>query len=85
MNERRIIPLAQVPESAQHFVQTCFYHTCPKHHREVKAVAAVKVEGLMEGCPALYFGICGNHAEVYPFTDEEARKHPMRCPHCFPR
>jgi hypothetical protein len=84
MKERRIVAVEQVPMDKRKFVESCFY-CCPKHHpTPVKAVAAVEVMELW-GIGPLFFGICGNHAEVYPFTEEEVKKRPMVCPHCFPR
>lgn len=80
--QRSIVPLEQIPSDQQDSVKNCFYCYCPKHPKKPRpvAVAAVKVEGL-----SLYSGICSNHAEVYPFTEEERQKQPMRCPYCFPR
>lgn len=83
MNKRRIVLLEQVPPSQRESVSTCFYCYCPKHPKNVKAVAAVEVEP--PSGQKLFFGICGNHAEMYPRSEEEAKMPTMVCPQCFPR
>jgi len=83
MKRRQIVPLEQVSPDQQNLVTNCLYCSCPKHPKSVKAVAAVEVE--MAYSHNLYFGICGNHAEVYPLTEEEKKHKPMVCIQCFPR
>ena len=82
MKGRRIVALEQVPEDQRQLTQRCLY-CCHRHGREPrKAVAAVEVTEawMLKG----FYGICGYHAEVYPFTEEDAKKRPMICPYCFP-
>lgn len=83
MNTRRIIPLSQVNPERRDEITTCFYCYCPKHAKKSKAVAAV--ETTTPSGQVLYYGICGNHAEVYPFTEEEKKQKPMVCVYCFPK
>jgi hypothetical protein len=87
MSTRRIIPLDQVEPDQQHLTQNCSFCYCPKQPKKpkTKAVMAVEVEVGTPCHSRLYIGICGNHAEVYPLTEEEEEKHPMWCPDCFPR
>lgn len=82
--QRRIVLLEEVSPDQRDFtsVQNCFYCYCPKHTRKVKAVAAVEVDIAGE---KMFFGICGNHAEVYELTEEQERVSPMLCPYCYPR
>ena len=83
MKKRRIVPLEQVSRDQRDVVTNCFYCSCPKHPKQVKAVAAV--EAGMADSHNLYFGVCGHHAEVYPLTEEEEKRKPMVCFQCFPR
>lgn len=84
-NRRRIIRLDEVPEEERR--DTCFYCYCPKHRKHKsdlsRAVAAVEVTAPTGRL--FYYGICGNHAEVYPRTEEEEARKPMLCPLCYPR
>ena len=86
MSERRILAREQVPSDQQETILHCFYCYCPKHPRERKAVAAIEAKMVLCGQTVRhYYGICGYHAEVYPFTEEERQQRPMYCSSCFPR
>src|SRR5579859_8189213 len=74
--QRSIVALEQVPLDQRDLVKNCFFCYCPKHPTKRQAVAAVTDEGLNH-----FYGICGFHAEVYPFTEEEEQKRPMVCPY----
>jgi hypothetical protein len=69
--KRRIIHLHKVPQDAQHLVKNCFYCYSPRAGgRQVKAVVAVEVAVGNPSHSSLFFGICGNHAEVSPLSEE---------------
>jgi hypothetical protein len=70
VKRRRIISLEQVIPEQQHLTRNCFYCYEPKQpEKKVKAVVAVEVE-VPQTKSSLYFGICGNHAEVSNLSRE---------------
>jgi len=72
MRRHRIVTLEQVIPEQQHLCKNCFYCYSPKEpDRKVsKAVAAVEVE--IPFNKHLFFGICGNHAEIRNLSEEWA-------------
>lgn len=76
VKRRRIISLDQVVPEAKHLTIHCFYCYEPKRpQKKVKAVVVVEVEVPQTGT-SLYFGICGNHAEVSNLVLNEWRTCP---------
>jgi hypothetical protein len=73
MNMKRMITLDQVPPDAKHLTKSCFYCYSPKQdHIRVRAVMAIETM-IMHGWgenSSLYFGMCGNHAEVSHWTKD---------------
>jgi hypothetical protein len=85
LKNHRIVLLEQVPPDERETLLYCFYcRSCPYHGKKVKAVAAVEI--LYPSNRIFYSGICGNHAEAYPRTEEDdVERKPLLCPHCFNR
>ena len=91
IKNHRMVLLEQVPPDERQAIMYCFYcRSCPYHGKKVKAVAAVEIttpaiEAFAPGKGISFTGICSNHAEAYPRTEEEAERKPLLCPHCFNR
>jgi hypothetical protein len=64
--KERLVPLTNdLPEDPGFPVQTCNY--CAGESREVKSVVALEFQGEKVH---RFYGMCGNHAEVYDVTFE---------------
>jgi hypothetical protein len=77
MPRHRLVPLTpDLPEDPGFPVQTCNHcagELDPKR-RETKSVVALEYEGKIHR----YYGLCGNHAEVMPYTFEWQEVKPPR-------